>query len=193
MKLFTATGPGNIVGANRLRSAGKDIPETSLAYSEQLFSYCKSAEIETLAISQHAPRDETKDGIIVLENRPKPSWGKRGLLYHVAESYYALYLAMRARRFGADIALIDSGTTHYFALTIFRILGIRVAVNLHNVLWPVGFEPIGKQGKIIRSLNSFFFKNVASGAIGSLPNAKGRFWVKRKTESRSFSTAHNFR
>jgi glycogen synthase len=109
MKLFTAIGPGNIVGANRLHLAGKITPETSLAFSEQLFAYCKFSKIETLAISQHPQRDQSRDGIIFLENRSKPSWGKRGLLYHVAEIYYALYLAIRARRFGADIAVIDSG------------------------------------------------------------------------------------
>jgi hypothetical protein len=58
MRLFTTCGPGNIVAANRLRLAGKGIPETSLAFSEQLFDYCKAANIETLAISRHSHRDQ---------------------------------------------------------------------------------------------------------------------------------------
>ena len=173
MKLFAAIGPGNIVGANRSRLAGKDILETSLAFSEQLFAYCKTAGIETLAISQHAQRDQTRDGVILIENRPKPRWGNRGgLLFHLSEIYYAFYLSLRARGFGADIALIDSGTTHYFALSFFRLLGVRVAVNLHNVLWPAGFEPTGNAKKAIRVLNSIFFKYAAAGAIGVSPECE---------------------
>jgi hypothetical protein len=40
------------------------------------------------------------------------------------------------------MALTDSGATHYSALALFWVLGIRVAVNLHNVLWRTGFAPM---------------------------------------------------
>jgi glycogen(starch) synthase len=80
-------------------------------------------------------------------------------------------LALRARRFGADLAIIDSGTTHFFALTIFRLFGVRVAVNLHNVMWPVGYEPTGLNS-LIRRLNRWFFRNVAAGGIGCSPECE---------------------
>ena len=47
--------------------------------------------------------------------------GRSGLLYHLAMMYYAAYLAVRARLYRADIALIDSGTTLYFALALLQV------------------------------------------------------------------------
>jgi glycogen synthase len=172
MKLFTALGPGNIVDAHRSRLSGKEIHETSIAFSEQLLDYCKTANIETLAISYHPHRDEMQDGMIALENRAKPRWATRGILFHLGAIYYAGYLAVRARRFGADVALIDSGTSHYFALAAFKLLGVPVAVNLHNVLWPAGYEPKSGLQRAIRRLNAWFFRNVAVGAVGVSPECE---------------------
>jgi glycogen synthase len=172
MRLFAALGPGDIVGAHRARLSGEDIKETSLAYSEQLLDYCKAAQIPTYAVSQHPRADSLQDGLLQIENRPKPSWGRGGLGYHLAMLLVAVRLAVRARTFRADVALIDSGTTHYFALAVFRLLGVRVAVNLHNVLWPQGFEPTGRLQNFIRRLNAWFFQHLASGAIGVSPECE---------------------
>lgn len=54
--------------------------------------------------------------------------------------WYAAYLALRAKKYGADLAVIDSVTTHYFALVFFWFARIPVAVNLHNVLWRISAE-----------------------------------------------------
>jgi len=172
MRLFVALGPGDIVGAARSRLAGKAIPETSLAFSEQLFALCETVKIPTLAISSNPRHDQLQDGILSIENRPKAKWGKAGVLFHIAAVAYAIYLAVRARRFEADLAIIDSGTTHYFALTAFRLLGVPVAVNLHNVLWPAGFPPRDRVQRIIRLLNGWFFRFVASGAVGVSPECE---------------------
>jgi hypothetical protein len=43
LKPFAALGPGDIVGARRSQTAGNAIKETSIAFSEQLFSYCEFA------------------------------------------------------------------------------------------------------------------------------------------------------
>ena len=172
MKLFVALGPGDIVNAARLRLNGKEISETSIAFSEQLFSYCKTEQIKTLAISAHPRPDRIQDGIISIENQPKLFGGKGGLAFHISALHYACSLALRAYRFGADLAIIDAGTTHYFLLAFFRLFGIRVAVNLHNVLWPVGYPPQKKVHQIIRSLNAFFFRNLAAGAIGVSPECE---------------------
>ena len=101
----------------------------------------------------------------------KPSWGISGARYHLALLLYAFKLALRARRFAANLAIIDSGNTHFFALTFFRLLGVPVAFNLHNVLWPAGYEPIGLKG-LIRKLNRWFFRNVVAGGIGCSPQCE---------------------
>lgn len=175
MKLFVALGPGDIVGAARSRLAGVEIPETSTAFSEQLFKYCKAENLHTLAISAHSRPDQIRDQQILIENRPKFNRGRGGILFHLAELHYACYLAIRARRFGADFAIIDSGTTHYFFLAFFYLLGIPVAVNLHNVFWPVGFPPRAKVKLIIHALNSWFFRTIAAGGIGVSPECERQF------------------
>jgi glycosyltransferase involved in cell wall biosynthesis len=171
LRLFAALGPGDIVGARQSKIKGMPIKETSIAFSEQLFSYCRKRGVKTLAISSNSRIDQLKDGDIILENRPKAMLGG-GIRFHVSQITYAFYLAARAHRFGADIALVDSGTTHYFALAIFRLLGIPVVVNLHNVLWPCGFPPAGVVARIVRTLNQLFFRYVAAGAIGVSPECK---------------------
>ena len=172
LKLFVALGPGDIVGARRSQMAGKPITETSIAFSEQLFAYCRLRNIQTLAISSSERPDKLEDGLFSIENRAKPLAGRAGARFHLSLILYGLYLAIRARRFGANVAVIDSGTTHYFALTFFRLLGVPVLVNLHNVLWPRGFPPLGKLQRVIRLLNSLFFQYASSGAIGVSPECE---------------------
>lgn len=172
LRLFVALGPGDIVGARRSQLAGKAINETSIAFSEQLFGYCRLRNIQTLAISSNSRGDKLEERSIIIENRAKPFRDRGGVWFHLSLILYALYLAIRARRFRAHVAVIDSGTTHYFALFFFRALGIPVAVNLHNVLWPRGFPPRDKSHRAVRFLNSLFFKYIAAGAIGVSPECE---------------------
>jgi glycogen(starch) synthase len=171
-RLFVALGPGDIVGARRSQLSGRAINETSIAFSEQLLAYCRFKKIETLAISSHGRKDTLIDGHTTLENMPKSTLGRGGIGFHLSMVLYGLRLAIRARRFGASYALIDSGTTHYFALIPFRFLGIPVAVNLHNVLWPCGFPPRYAIQRVIRTLNRLFFGHAAAGAIGVSPECE---------------------
>jgi glycogen synthase len=172
LRLFVALGPGDIVSARRSQLAGQAINETSIAFSEQLFAYCRLRNIKTLAISSNGRIDQLNEGAITIENRAKPFRDRGGIRFHLSLILYGLYLAVRARRFRADVAVIDSGTTHYFALAFFRVLGIPVVVNLHNVLWPRGFPPQGKLHQAIRFLNSLFFRYGAAGAIGVSPECE---------------------
>ena len=172
VKIFVALGPGDIVGVARSRTANLPIPGTSISYSEQIFSYCKAVNIKTLGISSHSRPDRFRDGIISIENKPKLFQDRGPILFHLSAVYYSCYLAFRARRFGAELAIIDSGTTHYFLLTLFPLLGIRVAVNLHNVLWPVGFPPQKKARRVLKSLDAWFFRNIVAGAIGVSPECE---------------------
>jgi glycosyltransferase involved in cell wall biosynthesis len=172
LRLFAALGPGDVVGARRSQLAGKAINETSIAFSEQLFAYCRLRNIQTLALSSNGRVDKLDEGLICIENRAKPFRDRGGVRFHLSLILYGLYLAMRARRFGASVAVIDSGTTHYFALISFWALGIPVIVNLHNVLWPRGFPPQDTLHRAIRFLNSKFFQYIAAGAIGCSPECE---------------------
>jgi glycogen synthase len=169
MKLFAALGPGDIVGAHRAQMRGEPVlSETSIIFSGQLFEYCRERGIETLALSRHLRTDRLSDGLLRLENRPR--WFERasGILYHFRGISYAIYLAMRARLFGADLAIID-GNAHAFALTLFQLLGIKVAVNFHNTLWPAGHAPAAATARLVLWLDAYFFRRIAVAVMGVSP------------------------
>lgn len=170
MKLFTALGPGDIVGAHRTQMSGRSVlSETSYIYSGQLFEYCRERGIETLAISHHSRRDSVRDEPLQIENQPRIFEKSRGVRYHFSRVVYALYLAIRAWRFGADLAIINAGTAHYFALTSFRLLGIPVAVNFHGTLWPNGYEPKRRVARLIQVLDAWFFRRAVVATAGVSP------------------------
>jgi glycogen(starch) synthase len=96
LKLFAALGPGDIVGARREQIAGNAIKETSIAFSEQLFSYCRHRGIKTLAISSNERIDQLECDLIIVQNRPKLLRGSNGIRFHLAQLFYAIYLTGRA-------------------------------------------------------------------------------------------------
>lgn len=170
MKLFAALGAGDIVGAHRRRLAGEHFSsETSVPFSDQLVDWCKLRGINLLAIGHHPRSDSVSSPGVRIEQQPKPFAGAGGLRFHLGAVLYAWQLAWRARRFGADVALIDSGTTHYFALVFFRVFGVDVAVNLHNVLWPQGFKPTGRVTRWLNALNGWFFRRHVFAVAGCSP------------------------
>ncbi|CUT11417.1 Glycosyltransferaselike [Bradyrhizobium sp.] len=174
IRIFAALGSGDIVGSRRENMNRGRTFTTSIAFSDQLFDYCKAAGNPILAISSNSRTDNIHDGVVCAENQPKSrrSSSAKGWRFHARELSYSIYLAYRARRFRADVAFIDSGTTHYFTLTLFRLVGILVVPNLHNVLWPSGFPPTSTKDQIVRWLNRIFFRNFAAGAIGVSPECE---------------------
>ncbi len=93
----------------------------------------------------------------------------RGILHHLNEIHYGLSLLATAIRFRANWALLHSGSTHYFMMSLFRLAGIQVVPFLHNTLWPCGFRPTGLIQRLIMQLDSWFFRWSAAGAIGVSP------------------------
>jgi glycosyltransferase involved in cell wall biosynthesis len=169
MKLFVALGPGDIVSAHRAMMVGERSSETSIIASGQLLEYCRAQSIETLALSHHRRKDSLHDELLRLENRPRVWEGTSGGRYHLSRIFYGLYLCMRAWQFGAHLAIIDSGSTHYFALAAFRLVGIPVAINFHNTLWPNGFEPKQFKPRAINFCDTAFFRWLAAGSTGVSP------------------------
>lgn len=170
MKAFFALGPGDIV-ADLCPSEGRR-GETSLTFSRQLVDTLIAAGHDAVLVSRNARRAEARYGSIRLVNKPRRGEGLGGWRYHVSQLGYALELAWMARRFGADLAIVDSGTTHYFLLAVFRLLGIPVAVNFHNVRWPAGFPPRRLTDRLVAGLDTWFFRIVAAGGMGCSPECE---------------------
>lgn len=170
MRVFLAMGPGDIVADHDRQAAGAmGRGETSITFSSQAVRILHARGHRALLVSSNSRRDSFRDGDIESRNEPKPLAGRGGIGFHLSQSLYAIRLARQARRFRADLAIIDSGTTHWFMLGAFALFGIPVAVNLHNVRWPHGFEPSDMVGRLIRFLDSRFFRRRAVAAMGCSP------------------------
>ena len=170
MRLFATLGPGDIVDAHRRHLDGEAIvSETSITFSGQLFEWCRLAGIDLMACSYHPRVDRIDDGRIHARNVPKRWGGQHGVMFHLSELFYAVRIARAARAFGADLALIDSGTTHYFLLWLLRLSGTRVVVNFHNVMWPQGYKPTGIVSRSVTWLNGRFFRRGVAASMGCSP------------------------
>lgn len=170
-RILFALGPGDAVTSYRDWKSGQaTISETSLTYSGQLFDFCRDNQLDVWAISSHPRSDLVDDGQFRVENRPKkPSGEAYGLQYHVKQLRYALSLLRSALRYKVDLVIIDSGTTHWFFLTLFKLLGIRVVAGMHNVFWPAGYPPKTRIKKLIMLLNGWFFSRFADASFGVSP------------------------
>ncbi|MCP3442045.1 glycosyltransferase family 4 protein [Bradyrhizobium sp. CCGUVB14] len=182
LKIFYAAGPGDIIAAHKHWRQGADDPtQMSLTYSGQFADACRDLDATAYMISYNERRDVLRDGQFTLEHRPKRVLGG-GALFHLSEIMYGLSLLVTAVRFKADVAVISSGTTHYFVLALFRLFGIRVVTVLHNTLWPKGHPPTRLGQRIVMKLDGLFFRSADNGVIGISPEctrqvselAKGR-------------------
>jgi glycogen synthase len=170
MRIFAALGEGDIVAAQRKELSGDSrVGQTSLTFSGQLYSYCAERGFPALLTSHCHRVDSLDTGLVRLVNVPRAGDHRGGWRFHASRVAYGVKLARMARAFHADLALIDSGTSHHFALTAFRVLGIPVAVNFHNVRWPQGFEPSGFTARTVRACDSWTFRHVILAAMGCSP------------------------
>lgn len=170
MNIFLAMGPGDIVTDHQTLSSGAaKRGETSITFSSQAVRLIRNRGDRALLVSSNPRRDSFNDGQIESRNEPKPLAGRRGILFHLSQALYAMKLAFMAGRFRSDIAIVDSGSCHWFMLSLFSLLRIPVAVNFHNVRWPHGHEPKAGLPRLIRTLDSRFFRHHSVAAMGCSP------------------------
>jgi glycogen synthase len=165
-RIFYAAGPGDIIGAHNNWKEGKDDPtQMSITYSGQFEDLCQDLDATAYLVSSNCNQRLLQDGRFTFEHRPKRTLGG-GLLYHLSEILYGLSLLMTALRFRANLAMISSGTTHYFLLSLFRLFGIRVINVLHNTLWPKGHPPMRLGQRTVTWLDGLYFRWISSASIG---------------------------
>jgi glycosyltransferase involved in cell wall biosynthesis len=169
-RIFYAAGPGNVIQAHKYWAKGQHDPsEVSITFSSQLEDFCKEIEAEAYIISYHNQVGIYQDGPFTLEHRPKPMRGASGIGYHLAEIFYGLGLLKTAVQFRATVAVLDSGSSHYFILGLFRLAGIKIVTVLHNTLWPSGFPPTRLIPRVITRLDSLYFRWASAVTIGVSP------------------------
>jgi len=168
---YAAGGPGDIIAAHNNWKSGTHMQgEVSITFSSQIEDFCKEIGVEAYLVSPHSRVETISDGPFTLEHRPKP--GRRGIFYHLTEIAYGLGLLATALRFRADVALIDSGATHFFVLTLFRMFGIGVVPILHNTLWPSGFPPTKIGQRLVQRLDRAFWRRIPLATIAVSPECE---------------------
>jgi glycosyltransferase involved in cell wall biosynthesis len=169
-RVIYAGGPGDIIGAHKFWRQNEHCPDVvSITFSSEFEELCEEMGAEAYIVASHSRRAILKDGAFVVEHRPKPMPEGRGMRYHLSEILYGLGLAATALRFRADVAVIHSGTTHYFVASLFPALGIRVIIVMHNTLWPGGFPPTRLVSRAILALDALFFRHAATAVVGASP------------------------
>ena len=169
-RIFYAAGPGDVIQAHKYWMAGEPDPtQVSITFSSQFEDFCRDTGAKAYIVSYNDKRQILRDGPFTLEHRPKPMPGAIGIRYHASEVLYAFSLLATALRFGANWAVLESGSTHFFAMSLFRLAGMRVVPILHNSLWPSGFPPRSLVRRVIAQLDSWFFRFAATATIGVSP------------------------
>lgn len=120
-RILFAAGPGNVIGAHKYWRLGMDDPgQMSVTFSSEFEQFCEESDLRAYLISSGGPPAKLSDGRFVIEHRPKKM--ARGIRFHLVEISYGLGLLISALRFRADFAVIQSGTTHFFLLSLFSLL-----------------------------------------------------------------------
>lgn len=164
---YFAGGPANLIAAHRHWRASQHNPtEVSVTFSSQIQEACQAAGCPTYMVSVHSEVGRIEDGLFTIEHRPKRK--ASGLAFHIEELRYAFGLLKTSLRFGATLALVDSGTSHFFVFSLFRLFGVRVVPILHNTLWPTGFFPTRLSQRLLLELDRHLFWRWAPAALISV-------------------------
>lgn len=151
MKLFYATGAAaDFISAHRdWRARTGD--SVALTFSGQVADFAQQAGAACLMVSGHPDGRHFDDG--QFEIRHIPSRQASGLRWHVEFARRGLRLLQMAKEFGADVAVIDSGTMPLPLLEAFRQSGIRPVPVFHNTLYPLAGRTWA--GRIAAPLSAF--------------------------------------
>ncbi|MCU0569967.1 MAG: glycosyltransferase family 4 protein [Oculatellaceae cyanobacterium Prado106] len=162
-RILYAAGPGHIIGTYRHWKDQQDDPgQVALTYSGQFYDVCQALDAKGYAISSYPQPDQIRDGAFIIEHRPVPFADRAGALYHVGQIWYGLSLLLSAIWFRATVIVADSGSTHWFLFSLFRLFGIQVIPSLLCVLWPkYGSMTRGEQ-LALRWSRPFFSRHCAA-------------------------------
>jgi glycosyltransferase involved in cell wall biosynthesis len=166
--IYVSGGGADIIKAHQHWMEGVDDPsQVSKTFSGQIASWVEEAGVDALFISFHQRRETLTDGCTTLVHIGHRK--KAGISYYLEGIRNALRVLVHAKRFRADVALVDSGALPYFTLTLFRIAGIRLLPILHNTLWPAGNPPRSGKDRVVQRLDETFWRSFNGPALAVSP------------------------
>ena len=140
----------------------------SLTFSGQFADFCRETGADAYIVSSFVEKQVFRDAEFVIESRPKPR-SRGGICYHLSQIRYGVGLFITALRYRAQVAVLSSGSTHYFVMWLFRLAGMQVIPVMHNTLWPCGSRPNGAVKTILALLDRSFFQLAATSVIAVSP------------------------
>jgi len=136
LRILYAAGPGDVIGTYNYWVEGQDDPsQVGITYSSQFYEVCCALDAQAYVLASFRERKFLRDGRFIIEHRPIPLQTASGLLYHIGQLWYGLWLIVSAVRFRTNVAVVADGTTHWFILSLLPWLGVKVIPSLHCVLW----------------------------------------------------------
>jgi glycogen synthase len=158
LRVVYAPGPGDVIGTYNYWVKGQDDPsQVAISYSHQFYDACHALESQAYVI---APTSKQKtlfrNDKIIIERRPKRFFGASGVLRRLGQLWYDLSLVAIAVRFKADVAVVASGGTHWFILSLLAWLGVQVIPSLHVLLWSK-YKPEDRLGQLVLNLSRPLF------------------------------------
>jgi len=189
---YAASGPGDLIESHRNWKKGEHNPtEVSITFSGQIQEFCRAVNAEAYFISTHPRKEILTDQSFTFEHRPKPV--RHAARFHLTEILYGIGLLTTALRFRAQVVLVDSGCTHFFVLSLFRLFGMRIVPILHNTLWASGFPPIKPAPRLVLWLDSLFWRWIPEAAIAVSPECERQVdLIRKKKYYQIFQTRAQF-
>jgi glycogen(starch) synthase len=167
---YALGGPGDIVRAHeRWRQRVPDTREVSVTFSSQVADFCSANASAAYFVSPRSERARVVEGDFVLEHRPKLMPNATGLRFHLRELWYGCGLLATAIRFRSDVVLLDTGSTTFPVMLLFKLCRFRVVPILHAALWAAGHRPRGIKAGAFDFLNRIFFRYGADAVVGVSP------------------------
>ncbi|AFY35652.1 glycosyltransferase family 4 protein [Calothrix sp. PCC 7507] len=159
LRIIYAVGPEDVIKAYNYWSKNQDDPsQVSVTYSSQFYELCRDIDAYGYVIAQSPQQEIVRDQRFIIERRLIPSTDASGISYHFRQIWFGLRLLISAIRFQANIIVVDNGITHWFFLSIFAWIGIKVIPSLQCTLWCKYYPPsLGEKLALRLSRNFFAF------------------------------------
>jgi len=159
LRIIYAVGPEDVIKAYNYWSKNQDDPsQISVTYSSQFYELCKNIDAYGYVIAQSSKQEIFRDERFIIERRLTSSNNASGILYHFWQIWFGLRLLVSAIRFRANTIVVDNGITHWFFLSIFAWIGIKVIPSLQCTLWcKYAPQSLGEKLTLRLSRNLFAF------------------------------------
>lgn len=175
LRILYASGPGDALGMfERWTKGNAADAQVSLTYSGQFFDACHGFDADVQVVGCGLKQEPRQIGRYRFCSKPTPfANSTNGLLFHLGQWWYGIWLWWCAIRFRADVALVSQGT-HWHMLSLMAICGIRVIPSLHTNFWPRGCQPrqVGPGRRVVTFLDRLFWKRGAWATLVLSPEVQ---------------------